>query len=97
MAASVIWPCLPSVGVILPTESHALSFEGQQTVIGNRHAMGVAAEIAQHLQGTTESGLGIDHPVVTMETAEQFCELLRVGESRSRDRHTVASYGGEGV
>ncbi len=53
-------------------------------MIGNGHAVGVATEIAQHLQGTTESGLGIDHPVVAMQAAEQFRELLRVGKSGRR-------------
>ncbi len=50
-------------------------------MIGNGHAVGVATEIAQNLQGTTESGLGIDDPVVAMQAAEEFRELLRVGES----------------
>jgi glycogen debranching enzyme len=31
-------------------------------------------------------GLGINHPVVAMETAQQFCELLWFGQSRSRPR-----------
>ena len=46
--------------------------------------MSVATEIAQHLHGAAEGGLGIDHPVVAMEATEQLCELLLVGESRSR-------------
>ncbi len=50
-------------------------------MIGNGHAVGVATEIAQHLQGTTESGLGIDDPVVAMQAAEEFRELLGVGKS----------------
>jgi len=74
------------VGVILPPERHALLFEGQQAVIGNRHAVGVAPQIAQHLQRATEGGLGINHPVVAMEMTEQFCKLLLVGESASRAR-----------
>jgi hypothetical protein len=55
-------------------------------MIGNGHAMGVATEVAQHLYGAAESRLSIDHPVVAMETTEQFGELSRVGESRSRAR-----------
>ena len=43
-----------AVGVILPAKGDALLVEGQQAMIGDRHAMGVATEIAQHLQGTTE-------------------------------------------
>ena len=82
---------LATVGVILPAESDALLIEGQQAVIGNGHAMGVAAEIAQHLHGTAEGGLGIDDPVVAMQAAEEFCELLWIGESSSRAGTAVAS------
>ena len=42
--------------------------------------------IAQHLHGAAEGRLRIDHPVVTMETTEQFRELSRIGDSRSRTR-----------
>ena len=53
-------------------------------MIGNGHAMGVAAQIPQHRHGTTEGGLGIDDPVVTVQAAEEFGELLRIGESGCR-------------
>jgi hypothetical protein len=33
---------LATAGVILPAEGHAFLFEGQQAMIGNGHAMGVA-------------------------------------------------------
>jgi hypothetical protein len=55
--------------------------KGQQAMIGNGHAMGVATQIAQHLRGAAESGLSIDHPVVAVQAADEFCELLAVGES----------------
>ncbi len=44
--------------------------------------MGVTPKIAQHLKGTTKGGLGIDHPVVTVQAADQLSELCRVGQSR---------------
>ena len=53
-------------------------------MIGDGHAMGVAAEIAQHLHGSAEGGLGIDDPVVAVQAAEEFGELLRIGESGGR-------------
>ena len=75
---------LAAVGIILPAESHVLLIEGQQAVIGNGHAMGIATEIAQHLQGTAESGLSVDHPVVAVQAANQLRELPGVGESGGR-------------
>ena len=61
-----------------------LLLEVQQAMIGDGHAMSVAAEIAQHLQGPTEGLLGVDDPVVTVQAANEFCELLRIGESGGR-------------
>src|SRR5450759_1828788 len=45
-------------------------------MIGNGHTMGVTAEIAQYLQRPTEGLLGIDDPVVAVQAADEFCELL---------------------
>ena len=53
-------------------------------MIGDGHAMGVAAEIAQHLHGSTEGGLGIDDPVVAVQSTDEFGELLRIGQSGCR-------------
>ena len=75
---------LVAVGVILPAEGDAFSVEGQQAMIGDGDAMGVAAEIAQHLHGSAEGGLGIDDPVVAMQTPESFANCLRIGESGGR-------------
>ena len=88
---------LATVGVILPAEGDALLVEGQQAMIGDGHAMGVAAEIAQHLHGTTEGGLGIDDPVVAVQAADEFCELLRIGESGGGAGAAKLGCGGEDV
>ena len=66
-------------------------------MIGDGHAMGVAAEIAQHLQRTAEGWLGVDHPVVAMQAAEELCELLRISESGMPGRRSIVGYGGTDV
>ena len=71
---------LAAVGVVLPAKGDVLFLEGQQAMIGDGDAMGVAAEIAQHLHRSTEGGLGIDDPVVAVQAAEEFGELLGIGE-----------------
>jgi len=38
--------------------------EGNEAVVGDGDAMGVAAEIAEHVMGTAERWFGIDHPVL---------------------------------
>ena len=37
--------------------------EGDQTAVGDGHAMGVAGQIGEHRLGPGEGALGIDHPV----------------------------------
>ncbi len=72
---------LATVGIVLPAEGDTLLVEVQQAMIGDGHAMGVAAQVAQHLHGPTEGGLGIDDPVVAVHPSEEFGELPGIGES----------------
>ena len=57
-------------------------------MIGDGHAMGVAAQVAENLPGPAEGRLGIDHPVLTVEAAQQFAELLLIGQ-RGRGSRAV--------
>ena len=63
---------LAAVGIVLPAKADALSVEGQQAVIGNGDAMGVAAQVAQHLCGSAEGRLGIDDPLLLAQLVQQF-------------------------
>ena len=53
-----------AMSVVFPSERHAVPIEAEQALIADGHAVGIAAEIAQHVSGSTKSGLGIDHPVM---------------------------------
>jgi hypothetical protein len=53
-----------------------VAFQGDQAVIGDRHAVGVAAEITENVLGATEGRFAVDHPVVTEEGAEERGECL---------------------
>ena len=50
--------------------------ERNEPVIGNRDAMGVAAEIVQRMLGTGKWALGIDHPISTKQGTEHRRESL---------------------
>ena len=52
--------------------------EVQQPVVGNGDAMGVTAEIAQHLFGSAHGVLGIDDPAPAIERTNQRQELLPI-------------------
>ena len=53
-------------------------------MVGDRHAMGVASEIAEHMMGTAERWLGIDDPVLTEQGTEEGAEGLLVGQGLKR-------------
>jgi len=45
--------------------------EGDQAVVRDSDAMGVSAEVAEYLVGSTERWLAIDHPVMAEELTEK--------------------------
>ena len=73
-------PPLVAMGVVLPMKRHVLTVEDEQSVIADRHAMGVAPEIAQDGGRTTEGRLGIHHPVGLEERIDEGVPLRRVAE-----------------
>jgi hypothetical protein len=52
----------PSSGVVGVAKPHHTIPHEDQARVGNRHAMGIAAEILQHLLGTAPGRFGINHP-----------------------------------
>ena len=73
---------LVAVRVVFPSEAHAVTVEDEQALVADGDAVCIAAEIAQHASGLTKGRLGIDHPVVAVQAADQFRELRRIGQSR---------------
>ena len=68
---------LVAVCGISPAEGDLVPRKGDQSMIGDRHAVGVAAEITENVFGTTEGRLAVDHPVLPEEGAEERSECLR--------------------
>ena len=46
-----------SVSIVPPAERDGVAVEGEQSMIGDGDAMGIAAEVTQHLLGTTEGAV----------------------------------------
>ena len=61
-------PLLVAVGRIAPAEGDVALGKSDQPAVGDGDAMGVCAEIAQHMFRAAEGRLGVDDPVV----AEQY-------------------------
>ena len=49
---------------VSPAKADLAVLEGDQTMIGNRHAVGVAAKITENLFGTPEGRFTVNHPVL---------------------------------
>ena len=55
---------LIAVSIVFPSKAHAVTIEAEQALIADGYAVSVAAKIAQHVSRSTESGLGIDYPIL---------------------------------
>ena len=62
------------MGVVLPAEGDLVILEGDEAMVGDGDAMGIAGEIAENVMGTAEGWLGIDDPVVTEQGAQESTE-----------------------
>src|SRR5271169_133267 len=51
------------VSGVAPAESDLAIGKGNQAMVGDGHAMGVAAQILEHIFGATEGSFRVDHPV----------------------------------
>ena len=65
------------VGRVAPAEGDAALCQRNQPVIGYRHAMGVAAQIAERVLSSAKRALGIDHPIGAEQGTEPGGERLR--------------------
>ena len=73
---------LPLVAVcrVAPTEVDVVIVQCNESVVGDRDAMSVGAEIAQHVLGTSEGTLGVDDPVVTEEGSHPCWEAALISQ-----------------
>jgi len=52
---------------ITPAKSDLAIGERDQAMVGDGHAMSVAAQIVQHIFGATEGTFQVDHPVLSKQ------------------------------
>ncbi len=71
---------LVAVRGVSPAEGDLVALQGDQAVIGDRHAVGVAAEITENMFWTPKGRLAIDHPVLPEQWAEERSERCGFGQ-----------------
>src|SRR5271157_4484880 len=70
------------MGGVSPLEGDIALGEGNQPVVGDGDAVGVGAEIAQHMIRSSEGALGINDPVMAEQYAQPCCEGPRLGHGQ---------------
>ena len=72
-----------AMGIIFPAEADVFSVEADQTVVGDGDAVGVAAEITQHLFRATERRSYVDDPPLLLQLFDGRGEHIGILEIRS--------------
>ena len=60
--------------VVPGTEGNGLILRGHEPLIGDRHPVGVMAQVTEDMPGPTEGRFGVDHPLDTSEFSRQPVE-----------------------
>ena len=68
------------VSGVAPTKGDLAVLEGNQPVVRDGHAVGVTAEVVEHILRTTERWFGIDDPIFAKQRPEPRGEDLRFSE-----------------
>src|SRR5262249_3159701 len=71
-------PPFAAMGIVFPEERPLAVGDINQPMIGDRHTMRVPRQVMQHVLGSTEGTLGVDHPVFSKQRAEKGMKRLLV-------------------
>ena len=67
------------VAIVLPAETDLTVLDVEQAIVGDGDAVGIAADVVEHLLGSGERALGIDHPfgsfVQAPDNGQKACAL----------------------
>lgn len=85
------------MGVILPAESDALAIEGFESMVGDGHAVGITAEVTEHLPGARRKRAWHRPPNPAGGGGAAIAETAFHQPVRRRVRRSVVAYGGRGV
>jgi hypothetical protein len=73
---------LAAVSIVSPAERHTIVLKGHEAMVGDGHAMGVTAQILEHMLGASEGWFAINHPVLSKQGSKPGSKDLRLGQER---------------
>jgi hypothetical protein len=68
-----------AMGGVSPAKGHLSVIKCEESAVGDGDAMGVCSEVAEHMFWSAKGWLGVDDPVVAIETTEPSSEAARLG------------------
>ena len=75
---------LTPVAIVLPPKRDGVVGDGDEPVIRDGDAVGVSREVVQHVGGTAEGRLGVDHPRLAIERSEKRAKGRRRSPAAAR-------------
>jgi hypothetical protein len=70
--------------IILPSKRDSIILEGDESMVGDRDAMGIARQVVQNMLRTAERRLGVYDPVLPEKLPEKATETAWLGEVLER-------------
>ena len=74
-----------------PAEGDLTFRKRDQAMVGDGHAMSVAAQILQHILGTSEGAFRVDHPVFSEQQAQPGSKGFELGERCQSSREVQSA------
>ena len=68
------------LAAVPPAEADLAVGDGEDALVGDRHAVGVVAEVGKHASRARERGLGVDDPLVPAQGPQVAPDGSRIGE-----------------
>ncbi len=68
---------LAAVSIVPPAEGDVIVVEGNEAMVGDGDAMGVARQVVENVLGAAEGRLGIDDPVPVEELPDKAAKAVR--------------------
>ena len=62
-------------------ERNPIILEGDESMVRDRHAMGIARQIMQNMFRTAEGWFGVDNPVLSEKLSEKSAKTVWLGET----------------
>jgi hypothetical protein len=66
--------------IILVTKCYLALGDVQQTIVRDRHSVSIAPDVVQHLLGSSERPLGVDHPFGLAQGSQVIQERTPLSE-----------------